>query len=316
MQSIITILIIVGVVLFFWFFYKSIKKFRFDSIVMINGAVGSGKSSLTVYQSIKAHKKAHAIWWRRTHIYYVFKKRLKYEEEPLLYSNIPLYKNYKKRILYKYYRPLTTEHLLRQKRFNFKSVILIDESSLVANSTSSVYSKANPMAQQINEGLTLFLKLLRHELHGCYRNIFGGYANLFVNTQSKNDNHFAFDRSLNQVLYITKNINIPFFRICFCRELLLIDSVENNFQDDFKEDLSNRWYLMPKSIFNKYDSYSYSFLSDDKDKINDISKFIVLSGRFEIATFVLYNEIQESNSMFKEYIKLKESENNGQQEMV
>lgn len=303
------IILIIILIVLFYFYCKRNKKFHFDSIVMVNGSVGSGKSLMTIYQARRSHKKAHAIWWRRVHIWSIFKKSFKNEEEPLLYSNIPIYANFKKNELYKYYRPLTTEHLLRKKRFNFKSIIIIDESSLVANSTSGVVSKSNPMAIVINEQLTLFLKLIRHELHGSYRNIFGSCgANLYINTQSKNDNHFAFDRSLNQVLYITKSVNLPFFKLVYCRDLLLIDSVENNFNDDVKEDLSSRWYLIPKKIFKMYDSYAYSFLSDDLDICSNICKYIVLSGRFEIATFVQFTEIKNSNELFFEYLRLKESE--------
>lgn len=110
---------------------------------MLNGGVGSGKSSLSIHLAIRSHKKAHSIWWRRTHIWFIFNRKMKNEEEPLLYSNIPLYENYRKNILYKYYKPLSQEHLLRLKRFNFKSVIFIDEASLVANSMSGIVSKSN-----------------------------------------------------------------------------------------------------------------------------------------------------------------------------
>lgn len=311
------IILIVLIVLLF-FYYKRCKKFKFDSLVMINGGVGSGKSSLSIHLAIRSHKKAHSIWWRRTHIWFIFNRKMKNEEEPLLYSNIPLYENYRKNILYKYYMPLSQEHLLRLKRFNFKSVIFIDEASLVANSMSGIVSKSNPMALTINESLTLFLKLVRHELHGSYRNIFGSYPNCIVNTQSKNDLHYAFDRCISESLYITKSMNLPFFKLVYVRDLLLIDSVENNFNDDFKEDLSTRWFLMPKKVFKRYDSYCYSFLTDNKEVIKDICKFIVLSGMFEIVTFVTYKEILNSNNLFKEYIALKESEvvNNGQQENI
>lgn len=320
MKIVIYLIIVALIILLLYLYYKHAKKFKFDSVVMINGAVGSGKSAMTFYQGIKAHRKGHAIWWRRTHIYSLLFKKLKDEEEPLLYCNIPVYKNIKKKELYKYYRPLTTEHILRIKRFNYKSVVCIDESSLLANSmTGSMRGQDFKEAKLINDRLTLFLKLIRQEMHGSYRNIFGGYANMFINTQSKNDNHFAFDRCLNQVLYITKNMNIPFFRIIWCRELLLIDSVENNFNDDYKEDISTRWYLMPKTIFKKYNSYAYSFLTDNKEKIKEITKYIVILNRFEIPTLTSIGELIESNNIFKKEIaekERKEQEEHGEQEMV
>ena len=192
------IAIILAVILFI--IYKRSKKYVFDSVVMINGNIGGGKSLLSVKIAINSINKAHAIWYRRTRIYSKVFKFMKYEEEPLLYSNIPIYYDRKKNILHKYYRPLLPEHLNRSKRFNYKSVILIDESSFVA--TSLDYKD-----KDLSEDLTLWLKLIRHELHGSYRNLLGTYPNMIINTQSKNDNHFAFDRCLNQVLYIFKNIN-------------------------------------------------------------------------------------------------------------
>lgn len=280
-KYVIYILFIGLIILFIYLYYKHAKKFKFDSVVMLNGAVGSGKTSTAVSFSINSHKFAHAIWWRRKHIWSKIFKKMKNEEEPLLYSNIPLQ--------YKYYVPLTTEILKREKRCNYKSVIFISESSLVANSMD--YKD-----KILNEQLTLFLKLIRHELHGAYRNIFGrSYANLYIETQSKNDNHFAFDRCISQVLYLTKSINIPFFRIVWCRELLLIDSVQNNFNDDYKEDISTRWYLLPKAVFKKYDSYCYKFLTDDLDVVNNVCHITLKDVKyFEIPSFHIYYTIKNN----------------------
>lgn len=258
---------------------------------MTNGNVGSGKTSTNVYLAIKAHRKAHGIWYRRKFIYSKVFKKMANEEEPLLYSNIPIFKNRRKLELYPYYSPITREHFTREKRFNFKSVILLDETSLIANSQDYKDLK-------LSQSLTLWIKLIRHELHGSYRNLFGSYANIYCTTQSKNDNHFAFDRALNQVLYITKSINIPFFRIVWCRELLMIDSVQNNFDDDFKESMTTRWYIIPKSVFNRYNSYCYSFLTDDlliDNKTRKIFKLIDNKEMFYIPTFHEWNEIRKYN---------------------
>lgn len=262
-----------------YLYYKHSKKFKFDSVVMVNGAVGSGKTSTTLSFALKSHKFAHQIWWRRKHIWSKIFKKMKNEEEPLLYSNIPLD--------YKFYVPLTTKILKREERCNFKSIIFISESSLVANSMD--YKD-----KVLNEQLTLFLKLVRHEMHGAYRNLFGkSYANLYIETQSKNDNHYAFDRCISQVMYITKSVNIPFFKIVWCRELLLIDSVQNEFADDYKEDKSTRWYLLSKKIFKRYDSYCYKFLTDDLP-INNKVCYISLKDvkYFEIPSFHTYYTIK------------------------
>lgn len=303
------ILIVVLVVLFI--LYKRSKKLKFDSVVMINGSIGTGKTMLCVARAKSDFKKAHSIWWRRTHIYSLLFKRMKNEEEPLLYSNIPIYKNRKNLELFKYYVPLTKEILQRKRRPRYHSVMLWDESSIMA--TSMDYKN-----RELSEEMSFFLKMLRHEVKGSYRNIWGSHCNLYINTQSKNDNHYSVDRIINQVLYITKSVNIPFFKIIWCRDLLLIDSVQNNFEDDIKESLSTRWFLIPKKIFNTYDSYSYEFLSHDLPILdnNNCSGRVYKVGSkimFEIATFHEWQEINKSNKTIYDLIEKKEKErdNNG-----
>lgn len=293
------VIIIVILVLLLILFRRS-KRFYFDNVVMLNGSIGSGKTSTGVKIAFNSINKAHSIWWRKKYIYSkIFKfKYNKYalqelEEEPLLYSNIPL--------KHRLYTPLTTDILKRQKRCHYKSVIFIDESSLLA--TSLDYKD-----KELSESLTLFLKLVRHSLHGSYRNLLGSYPNLIITTQSKNDNHFAFDRTLNQVLYIFKSINIPFFKVVWARDLLLIDSVLNNFDDDIKQSFSIRWFLVPKSIFKKYNSYCYSFLSDQFEKIGSPKTITNLHKRFEIPTFHSWREILLSNNEYHNYLKSKQKE--------
>ena len=304
------ILIVLLVVLFI--IWKRSKKLKFDSVVMVNGCIGSGKTLLCVNRAKRDFKKAHAIWWRRTHIYSIIFKKLKNEEEPLLYSNIPIYSNKKNLELFKYYVPLTNDIIMRKKRVRYHSVMLWDESSLMA--TSMDYKQ-----KDLSEQMSLFLKLLRHECKGSYRNIFGSHANLYINTQSKNDNHYAVDRIVNQVLYITKSISIPFFKVVWVRDLLLIDSVQNEFNDDIKESLSCRWFLIPKKTFNMYDSYSYEFLSHDfpvADLDSCPGRIYKVGDKicFEIATFHEWQEIKKSNAMLHDLIdkkKEKELKENG-----
>lgn len=301
---ILIVLLIVLIIL-----YKRSKKLRFDSVVMINGCIGSGKTLLCVHRAKRDFRKSHALWWRRTHIYSKIFKSMKNEEEPLLYSNIPIYKDKRNLELFKYYVPLTNDIIMRQKRPRYHSVMIWDESSLMA--TSMDY-KDKPLS----ESMSLFLKLLRHELKGSYRNIFGSHSNLYINTQSKNDNHYSVDRVVNQVLYITKSISIPFFKVIWVRDLLLIDSVNNNFDDDIKESLSARWFLVPKKVFNYYDSYSYEFLSHDfpvSDLDNTSGRIFKVGDKvcFEIATFHEWEEIKKSNNMLHSLIDKKGCENNG-----
>lgn len=292
------LIIIIIVIVFILFLFRRSKKFYFDNVVMLNGSIGSGKTSTGVKIAFNSINKAHSIWWRKKYIYSkIFKFKYspmalkELDEEPLLYSNIPL--------KHKYYTPLTTDILQRSSRCHYKSVIFIDESSLLA--TSLDYKD-----KELSESLTLFLKLVRHSLHGSYRNLLGSYPNLIITTQSKNDNHFAFDRTLNQVLYIFKSISIPFFKVVWARDLLLIDSVLNNFDDDIKQSFSIRWFLVPKSIFKRYNSYCYSFLSDDFTCIGSPKVVKNLYKRFEIPTFHNWREILISNNEYHNYLKSKE----------
>lgn len=265
--------------------WKYKKKFKFDSITQVNGAVGSGKTSTCVYLAIRETK----IKRRKTKIKNWFRKLLGKDllEMPLLYSNIPLYYNIKKDILLDFYVPFTMEHITRQKRFNYNSVIFLSESSLIANSMDYKVFKEND--NDINDRLNLFLKLIRHETKssGCC---------LFTETQSRNDNHYSFDRNISTCLFITKAIKIPFFRLVWCRELIYQDNTLNEFDDDIKEATNQYWYLIPKSIFKKYNSYAYSFLTDDLDKMNNADLYYDdINKRFYIATLHKYNEIEISN---------------------
>lgn len=285
------VILIIALILLFILFKRS-KKFNFDSVVMINGSVGSGKTLLSVKLAKNSINKAHSIWWRRKYIYSHLFRKMKNEEEPLLYSNIP--------IKSRFYVPLTNDILLRESRPHYKSVFLIDESSLLA--TSLDYKD-----KDLSESLQLFIKLIRHEVMGSYRNLLGSYPNLIINTQSKNDNHFAFDRCINQVLYLFKSINLPFFKVLWCRDLLLIDSVVNEFEEDIKESLSIRWFIIPKKYFKYYNSFSYEFLTRDLP-LNNASVFNNINVRevekFYIPSFHNWKEISKSNITLKDiYLK-------------
>lgn len=283
MLVLIILLVILIVILVLTWKYK--KKFKFDSITQVNGAVGSGKTSTCVYLAIRETK----IKRRKTKFKNFFRKLFGKEdlELPLLYSNIPIYYNIKKEILLDFYVPFTMDHILRKKRFNYNSVIFLSETSLIANSMDYKDFKGND--NEINDRLNLFLKLIRHETKssGCC---------LFTETQSRNDNHYSFDRNISTCLFITKAIKIPFFRLVWCRELIYQDNTLNEFDDDLKESTNQYWYLVPKSVFKKYNSYAYSFLTDDLATMNDTELYYDEENkRFYIATLHKYNEIEKSN---------------------
>lgn len=285
-MGIIIIILIVIVIAILILTIKYRKKFKLDSITMINGAVGVGKTSTGLYLAHKLYKKEMFRWNLRR----IFLK--KEEEKPLLYSNIPLFKWE--------YTPLNIELILRnQIRFNYRSVIFIDESSLIADSQD--YKKFNELKKNskqtidINTTLNLFLLFFRHETRG---------GHLIITTQSKNDNHYAFDRKCSSSLFLTKSINIPFFKVVWARELLLMDSnVVNVVDDDYKESVNNYWYLMSKRIFKHYDSYCYSILTDHYKSKNDTllnKEKTKNKKRFEIITLHTdYEEINNNNELYR-----------------
>lgn len=285
---ILLIILIVAIII-----YCRTKRLPLDSVVMVNGGVGSGKTSTAVYLAIKSYKKELRAWKFRRFMFYKLKMKFRifktYDEEPMLYSNIPL-----ARVKYV---PFTTDLILREKRFNYKSVVLISESSLIANSMSY---KDN----LVNDRLTLFIKLCRHELKGTYKNV----PNVIVETQSLDDNHYSFDRCITQSLFLTKKINIPFFRFVKARELSIMPHSINTLDDDLERSESFRWLIIPKSVFKKYDSYCYSVLTDDKETITNYRKNKELEKDFHIASLLNNSELKKYNENLEKENKSDERE--------
>ena len=279
MVAVIVAILILIVILFVLF---KVRKMPLDSLVMINGSVGAGKTSTAVNLAIKSHKK-------NLRKYYI-KKWLSFgrkveSEKPCLYSNIPLFGVE--------YCPLTNDLILRKKRFAYKSIVLISESSLIANSMSFKDKK-------VNDRLTMFIKLIRHELHGTYARV----PNMIVETQSINDNHFAFDRCIVQSLFIVKSIRfLPFVRLVKAREILNVQNVQNVVSNSVKDDSSFKWYIVPKKVFKMYDSFAYSMLTDNLSVDCDLTKYNKkVKTLFEIATFLDNEELRENNEKFLEVL--------------
>lgn len=205
-------------------------------MVLITGGVKTGKSTLGVNLSEKSIKKNK----RKVKINNFFRKLFKRKqlEEPLLYSNIPLAIPYVE---------LTEDLLLRKKRFRYKSVIYVNEASLLANSQLI-------QNMDINERLSLFNKLIGHELKG---------GTIIYDTQQVADNHYSVRRCLSNYLHIVHKIEIPFFLILKVRECIYSDdaSTVNAFNTDAVD--STRMVLVPKSTWKKFDAYCYSYATDD-----------------------------------------------------
>ena len=238
------ILILFGLLL--WYLNRRRKKLVIQTVNVITGAPKTGKTLLAVKIAIKEVKKRRL----KTYIYNFFHKNKR--ELPLLYTNAP--------IKYPYVK-LTEDLLLRRKRFNYRSVILIQEAYNVADSMSY-----NDLIT--NDNLSLLTKLIGHETRGgC----------MILETQNVHDLHFAFKRCATSYIYIMSNKKIPFFINLKCRELINSDEVHivNTSSDDIQDDPSFHNLWIGKWWFKKYDCYCYSALTDylevDNNVITDFS---------------------------------------------
>lgn len=243
-----TIIYIALIGLAVFFIHKFISKFKapkIGALALFDGGVKVGKSAVSVSVAISTYKRNHRAWKVKSFfIKFInrFKKeekQLLYPEEPMLYSNIPL--------ATVPFIPLTDEHLLRKIRFNFKSVVFIDECSLVADS-QLIKDK------EINTSLLLFAKLFGHETHG---------GTLIYNSHNITDLHYALKRTTSQYFYIHHlSKYIPFFCLAYMREERYSeDGTSLNVYGEDVED-SMKKMLMRKSIFKKYDSFAFSYLTD------------------------------------------------------
>ena len=228
-----------------FFTWKLFKIPKLDCMTLVTGGIKTGKSMLSVWLALRVYKRQLRHWKVKCFfikLINVFKRKmpLTFPEEPLLYSNVKL-AGVK-------YVELTDELILRQKRFNYKSVVLVQEASLLADSmyTSNL---------EDNERLLLLNKLIGHETRGGY---------IFYDTQSVQDCHYSVKRCLNSLLYIHHNIKIPFFCILAVREMAYSADDNLGIRNEFDSDVEDTMQLIivPKRIWKYYDCYTYSCLTD------------------------------------------------------
>lgn len=249
--------VLIGVAIFF--IIKFINRYKFPKIGAVTvfvGGVKSGKSAVSVSCAIRQLKKAQRTWRFRQFIIRVLnvfkRKKFEYEEKPLLYSNIPLAGID--------YVPITREHLLRKVRFNFKSIVFLDEMSLIADSMLI-------KDKEINTQLLLFFKLFGHETHG---------GKCIVNSHCISDLHYALKRTTSQYFYMHHlSSYIPFIKIAYMREERYSEdgTATNVYNEDLEHSLCK--VLMFNNIFKKYDSFCFSSLTDNlpiKNPIKHLSK--------------------------------------------
>lgn len=238
-KLILILLIVVAILFVIHFINKRFKRLNMPNVFLITGAVKTGKTLLAVHLARKEIRSARFKW----HIKSFFLRCLGREipKKPMLYTNIPIAKTE--------YNIVTMDILLCKVRIPDKSVVLLDEASLIAD--SMLFKD-----KEINARLMRFVKLFAHYTHG---------GKLIIDTQSLSDLHFAFKRCLNNYLYIYSRNKFPLITIMQVREMLYSDdgSMVNNSIEDVE--LSMRKLVIFNWTYNMYDCYCYSIFTDHLD---------------------------------------------------
>ena len=239
-KNIVYILLLIALVIFLYIVYrKNFKSLRTSSVALVTGGVKTGKSLCTTYLAQKDYRSRWLKWWILTHI---FKKKI---EEPLFYTNCYQSFGFIWRKLNKNVVFIALNQLMRDYRFNYKSVIYIQEASLLADNMDY-----NNVIRNIE--LSLFNKLIAHETRG---------GAIYYDTQSVLDVHYSIKRVCSTYWFIQKSINLWLFRVLYVREMINQENGTNNFVDDV--DTTTRKVLIFRWWYKHYDRYEYSYLTDD-----------------------------------------------------
>lgn len=245
-SQIILVLIIVAIVLFVYFrLRKNFKILNVPSVCLITGGVKTGKTMLCVNLSQKDYIKIHRKWWFATHLL------MRKIEEPLYYTNSYASFGWFHKKLNKNIRFISKEHLLRDYRFNYKSVVFVDEVSLMADNMDF-------NDKERNVDLSLYHKLFAHSTKG---------GKLYLSTQSPLDSHYSIKRVCSTFLFIQKQLNFGLFHILYVRECVNTDIGVNDFVDDV--DTSTRKVVIPFWWHKHYDRYYFSYLTDELSTKNE-----------------------------------------------
>lgn len=238
------LLVLIGFSIFLYF--KFFKIPRLGALTLITGGVKTGKSAFTVALALKSYKRALRMYKVRRIFARIFGRKV--PERPLLYSNVPL-RNVD-------YVPVSRSILLREVRIAEKSVMLLDEASLVADSMLI-------RNQQVNTELLLFFKLYGHESHG---------GKLFINSQCISDLHYSIKRCTSDYYYIHHLTRFPFVSCFSVRQERYSEdgTAVNSYDEDVDKSLMR--VMMFNGFFKKYDCYCYSVLTDSLESSTSTRK--------------------------------------------
>lgn len=189
------------------------------------------RCALRKYKSALLRWKLSCLWMRIIH---------KPEpEEPLFYTNIS--------VAGVRFVPVTLDILYRRVRVARKSVMFLSETSLIADSMTVKDAL-------LNEEINVFFKLYGHESHG---------GKCIIETQNVLDNHYAIKRCLTFYYNIDANFSLPFFKLVRFYKVFYSDDDSVKNVVSLNSSVEYTYMLIPKSMFTRYDSYTYSWLTDD-----------------------------------------------------
>lgn len=249
------ICILLGI-LAIWLYWKFFKLPKMKNIIFVDGSLGSGKSFYSVAVAVRLFKKQIRLYRIKCFVIgnivnkiidvvnLLFKKNYAIKElpeKPQLYSNM--------RLRYIEFTLLTQDLIFRKQRFAYKSVVLIDEASLLIDQMCF-------KDKELNERMSTFFKLFRHETKGGF---------LVINSQTTSDLHYSIKYVINDYLYLHHRTKLPFFSVVKCQEMAYCgdkdgSSIVNVRNEDIEETLKN--VLVLNKYYKYYDSYCYSIFTD------------------------------------------------------
>lgn len=253
MVWIIVILLAILVIFLYWKFFKLPKM---KNIIFVDGSLGSGKSFYSVAVAVRLFKKQIRLYRIKCFaigkivnkiinaVNWVFKKnyaKKELPEKPCLYSNMRL-RNIE-------FTLLTKDLIFRKQRFAYKSVVLIDEASLMIDQMCF-------KDKELNERMSTFFKLFRHETKGGY---------IVINSQTTSDLHYSLKYVISDYLYLHHRTKLPLVTIVKAQEMCYSAdkdgaSIVNARNEDIEETLKN--VLVLNKYYKYYDSYCYSIFTD------------------------------------------------------
>lgn len=228
---------IIAVVLIVLFLFYSRAPY-FGCLTLITGALKSGKTLMGLRCALKKYKVAVIKWWLACRWRTLIRKPL--PEKPLFYSNIS--------VAGVPFVPVTLDILMRRQRVARKSVMFLSESSMICDSMS--FRDA-----LMNEEINVFFKLYGHESYG---------GKLIIETQNVLDNHFGIKRNLTFYYNIDANFSLPFFKLVRFYKVFFTDDNTITNVAALNSGIKYSYMLIPKSMYTRYDSYTYSWLTDCK----------------------------------------------------